>query len=149
MAHAIRTKSLTYSAYATPYTEEVLVKLLSDGHAVCRLYGWVTLDYPETITIEDLPELLDGLDPEIGGHVTVIVGCEWDNNNNEYRFLVYDPWNEVDPCYYTYEELAYNVTRINNGSTVQTTLWFPTVVPKTDYTSKTLLEEILEIEYSS
>ena len=91
MAHAMRTKSLTYSAYATPYTEEVLVKLLSDGHAICRLYLWVTLDYPETITIENFPELLDGLDPEIGGHVTVIVGCEWKAEDEEFVFTVFSP----------------------------------------------------------
>lgn len=95
----------------------------------------------------DLTEILNGLDVNTGGHVTVISNAEWSTNKQCYVYTVLDPAYPGSIELFTYSELILNFTEINNG--VYITLWFPTVVTKTEYSNKTLLGEIFGVDYNS
>ncbi len=63
----------TFSGYATPYSETNLIHFLLDGHAVARLYGWASVTWTPPTTLDELTTALSNLNPNVSGHVTVIV----------------------------------------------------------------------------
>ena len=118
---------------------------------ICRLSGWLTYSDTEVDGVEDVLSLFSELDPNIGGHVTVISGCRWDGDTNRYMFTVNDPLVSNDePNIYerSFEQLVFNVN--DSGALNEITLWFPSVVGKTRFAEKSLLEEVfLEYEFDS
>ena len=138
----------TFSGYASPYLEEDLHHFLLDGHAIARLYGWVTITWTPPNSISELIDVLGDLDPNSSGHVTVIVAAQWSITEQCYIYTVNDPWNGGSQLQLTYEELLFNVTSLSNNR-YEITAWFPTVVTKTDYSYNTLLEDISGVDYSS
>ena len=137
-----------FSGYATPYSESILLRFLLDGHAVARLYGWASVTWTEPSTIEELTAALANLNPNVGGHVTVIVGAQWSTSEQCYKYTVYDPWDGGKQDSFTYSELIYNANKNANGS-YTVSFWLPTVITKTSYSDKTILEEIVGKDYSS
>ena len=137
----------TFSGYATPYLEDVLLRFLLDGHAVARLCLWATVDWINPSTLEEWAEQLGNFNPNIGGHVTVIVGAEWSDDDQCYYYIVYDPWKRGEKYRYSYNDLCYKTTYENER--YKTSVWYPTVVTKTEYSNKTFLEEIIGFDYSS
>lgn len=137
----------TFSGYATPYSEVDLIHFLLDGHAVARLYGWASITWTPPTTLDELITALENLNPNAGGHVTVIVGVKWSSVEQCYIYTVNDPWEGGSQLQYTYEELLSNV--VYCGGEYEVSFWFPTVVTKTDYSGKTLIENIIGNDYSS
>lgn len=137
----------TFSGYATPYSEADLIHFLLDGHAVARLYGWASINWTPPTTIDEFIEALSNLDPNVGGHVTVIVGVTWSSTEQCYIYTVNDPANGGSQIQYTYMDLLFNIDNSDGKSEIY--FWFPTVVSKTDYSRKTLIENIVGKDYSS
>ena len=137
----------TFSGYATPYSEEDLVRFLLDGHAVARLYGWATVTWTPPTTLDELVAALNNLNPNVGGHVTVITGITWSTTEQCYIYTVNDPWSGGSQVQYTYGELLFDA--VYSGGQYEVSFWFPTVVTKTEYSNKTLIENIIGKDYSS
>jgi len=97
--------------------------------------------------LEELVAALGNLNPNTWGHVTVIVGAEWSASEQCFIYTENDPWVGGSQVQYTYSELLSNT--VYNGTTYEISFWFPTVVTKTDYSNKPLLEEVFGKDYSS
>ena len=138
--------SVTFSASATPYYEEYLVALLSNGYPICRLCLHLEYNDLEIDSIDDLLAIYSSLEPNIYGHVTVISGCRWDEATNQFMFTVNDPLK--NPYELSYSNLILNYEEIDDNNNIS--LWYPAVVVKTDFAAKTLVEEgLLVYEYES
>lgn len=135
----------TFSGYATPYSEESLLQFLLDGHAVARLYGWTTATVTPPNTTDELLTMIQSLNPNSGGHVTVIVGAEWSSAEQRYMYTVYDPGDGGKRYNYTYDDLLFEM--VVNGDNYRFTCWFPTVVTKTEYSDG--FDNILGYDFSS
>ena len=136
-----------YTASLTPYHEQELVNFILDGYPVARLYLWVEYNINVTITLENLPTFLQELDPHANGHVNVIKGVNWDEEQGNYVYTVYDPSNGGEILYMTYSQLMFNVK--SSGATQQTMeLWHPTVSVLTDYADETFMSDILTYDIS-
>jgi hypothetical protein len=145
---------VTFCGYPTPYSESVLIEFLLDGYSIACLRAWVDFSIESTnqddiLSDSERRELLLSMDPTttatgVGGHVIVIKGVNWCEENECYVFTINDP-SDARTYTLTYQQLSfdydYNTHKLN--------IWFPTVVVKTDYCEKTLLEEVIEQEYSS
>lgn len=90
--------------------------------------------------------LLSDLDENIGGHVNVIKGAEWDEEQGKYMYTIFDPdpINTGGQHKLSYEELLIGKKDIQGGC--EYSLWFPTVVVRTSYSEKTFLEEIFSVQ---
>ena len=156
---------VTYSAYLTPYSQEGLVGFLVNGYAVCCLRGTLKIPYP--VTNDNLEETLTNNSENLfSGHVIVVTGCRWDSDEGQYIFTINDPWtyqedqngNQIN-IYESEVDIEENKYEMSYGDLIfenemketyfSATLWFPTVVTKTDFSGKTILEEVLEFEYDS
>ena len=140
--------SVTYSAYPTPYSEDALITFLSDGYPILRMYGWVTYNLNQPVTLENMPSILENLSPNMGAHATVITGVNWDSQNQCFIFKVHDPWAGGSTYDMLYSDLMFS-NKPTGSSRYEAELWFPSVVYKTEYSNKTFLENIFGSDYSS
>lgn len=140
--------SSVYSAYPSPYDEKTVLKFLLDGKPLCMLTGSAITETPITSEDSFIDVLGNLLASEFSGHVVVIAGCEWDEENDRYLYTICDPANDSERRQLTYSQLIFNLSTTYSGK-YKYTVWFPTVVTKTSYSGKTLLEEILGQDYEA
>ena len=136
----------TYVGYASPYTEDVLLRLILDGNPVVRMYGWARYDFSARPSSSGILNVLENLVPDIGGHVTIICGARWSEPEGCYKYTVLDPQKSRSEEY-TYNELLCNC--VQNGSQYTTSFWFPSVVRKNEYSTETWLQGITAREYQN
>ena len=106
---------MEYSQTLLSYSEDEIQSAIYDGHPIVRLSGYIDFNWE---TILSFP-----------GHVTIIVGYQWDANEESYIYTVYDPWdydNNIETTYgqinyLTYDELQSYV------SGEETYYWVPSV----------------------
>lgn len=96
---------------------------------------------------DELIDILEILDVSVGGHVTVISAAEWIMTDECYIYTVMDPNGVGTKKYLTYNELIFDYTTSADQYYVR--FWFPTVVTKTEFSDKTLIEEILSTDFNS
>lgn len=138
----------TYTASVSPYDEENIIQFLVNGTPVVRLYGWVKYDASLSLTLDDLPEILEGLNEDtVGGHVTVISGVQWDESQSCYLFTVHDPEFGGSRVMLPYSSLMFNIYTEQNVNKAK--FWFPTVVVKQPYCTETFLEDSASFDYTS
>lgn len=138
----------TYTASISPYDEENIIHFLVNGSPVVRLYGWVKYDASLSLTLDDLPEILEGLNKDtVGGHVTVISGVQWDESQSCYLFTVHDPEFGGSRVMLPYSSLMFNIYTEQNVNKAK--FWFPTVVVKQPYCTETFLEDSASFDYTS
>ena len=137
---------ITYSAYPSPYEEKYLLEFISDGYPVARLFGWTQYNLTERPTLQSLLSFITELNPSLGGHVNVISGIKWDEANQCCTYRISDPAGTIE--WLTYEELVFQTT-YDGKKTYTSSVWYPTVVTKTEYSNNTILGNIFSRDYSS
>ena len=140
---------ITYEAHLAPYSEEILIRFLNDGHPVLRMWAVAAGSYTAPQTVFEAFNLIENINvnwEQCGGHATIISGMEWDATQNCMLYTVLDPHGFQVKL--TYSDLVFQTIPISGNTYSELRLWTGTVVIKTEYSPRTVIDSPLG-EYSS